>query len=89
MMVWPLPNVVLFTQQYHPPYYSREIQTQSYPHECQQVQSILLIWWPNQKTNTRQVGGTIKNEETKEGAVEGHVIEEQGMQEVEEEVVNR
>lgn len=35
----------------------------------------------------RQVGGIIKNKEAKEGAVEGHVIKEQGMQEVEEEAI--
>jgi hypothetical protein len=32
----------------------------------------------------RRVGGIIKNKEAKEGVVKGHVIEEQGMQEVEE-----
>lgn len=35
----------------------------------------------------RQAGGIIKNEEAKEGVVEGHVIEEHGMQEVEEEAI--
>ncbi len=35
----------------------------------------------------RQVGGTIKNGEVKKGAVKGHVIEEQSMQEVEKEAI--